>query len=158
MKTLKTYLFALVLLLVSVTVFVACDNDDDTHTHEPVPVTSTPVEIIVSNQIEIDGSNGSFQDFIQIDKPCLFTVNASTSVNGIANAAALTLRIRLNESDVALDGSSTQITSSMHASASTTLFLEPGTYNLEVDRFISGTNNSLKLRINYHAIYAEMAN
>ena len=157
MKTLKTYLLASVLVLVSVTVFIACDEDDDTHTHEPVPVTSTPVEIIASNQASIDSPNGIWQDTIILDKTCLLTINARTSIRGISsNVAAMILTVKLDDQEVGTDGSSTTITSTLHASTSTTIFLQPGTYNLQVDRSVTGSGSVYDLSVNYHAIYAEM--
>jgi hypothetical protein len=163
MKTLKTYLFALVLLLVSVTVFVACDEDDDTHTHEPIPVTSTAVEIIASNQTSIDSPNGIWQDTIELDKSCLLIINAHGQAGysgGGGITAGIRVQIRLNgeliASDLSLERPSNNV--DFNSSASTTIFLQPGNYNLEVERFDFGVNRDYNLNANYHAIYAEMSN
>ncbi|MEM6721366.1 MAG: hypothetical protein AAF611_18710 [Bacteroidota bacterium] len=161
MKIFKTYLFVLT-LLISTIVFIACDNDDDTHTHEPVPVTSTPVEILVSNQIINNDIDGTFQDIIEINKPCLFfvTANANGNYNGPVRNAGIILRIYLNDEEIASDfsfeGESASVTFS--SSASSTLYLQPGSYNLRVERENVRVNSGFSLKVNYHAIYAEMSN
>ena len=160
MKTFKTYLFALI-LLISTTVFIACDNDDDAP-QEPVPTTSAPVEIIAFGQTSSDNPNGIWQDTIELDKSCLLTINAHAKAGytGGGNTAGIYVYVRLNgeliASDLTLETPSSNVT--FYSSVTTTIFLQPGNYNLEVERFDFGINRDYSLNANYHAIYAEMSN
>ena len=169
MKTLKKHLFILVLVIPTV-ILIACSNDDEVQ-QEPTQVTSTPIEIVAAKQVtsmpveiiaakdaEITGNTTGFQEYIQLNKPCLLTINTNAEIEGMSGVGKLTVYVKLNDKLIAVDGSNTRITNVLVASASTTIFLQPGTYDLKVDRYLSGSYGTFSLKINYHAVYAEMAN
>ena len=161
MKSLKTYLLAFAFLATAV-IFTNCNNDDDA-TPQPTPIVeASPVQIIALNQGSTDSPIGIWQDTIEINKTCLLTINANASARYGGNVvnAGIDLNIKLNgelvASDFSFEGESSSIT--FNSSASTTLFLQPGTYDLEVRRFNIAVNGNYSLSVNYHAVYAEMSN
>jgi hypothetical protein len=150
MRLSKLYLLKLSFIF-SVLVFYGCDNNNDE---------ILPVNIIASNEGEtFDGPDVAWQDFIEINKTCLLTINATASANytGSTRNAGIVLNVKLNDeiltSDMSFEGESSSIT--FYASASTTVFLQPGTYNLQVEREDIATNGNYFLGVNYYAIYAE---
>ena len=118
----------------------------------------SPVKIIAFNNGETSDSEGKWQDYIDIKAPCLLTINANTSAtySGSIVNAGIRLYVKLNgnliASDMSFEGESATIT--FFSSASTTLYLKPGRYNLEVDRQDIRTNRNFKLSVNYYAVYA----
>ena len=119
----------------------------------------SPVRIIATNRGETNSSEGTWQDYIEITVPCLLTVNASARANYTGNGAnaGIRLYIKLDEeliaSDMCFEAQSHTVT--FYSSASTTLYLEPGRYNLEVDRQDIRTNSNFKLSVNYFAVFAK---
>lgn len=161
MKLVKPYLK--ILCMISITIlFAGCLGNDDDDVHDPDPVVEIPnflpVEVLATNQIEINNSTGDFQDFIEIEKSSLLTINASGDIQGGSNAVKLTIVIKLDDKIISSDSNTTTITCCLRASPSTTVFLEPGNYNIEVDRSISGNHGSASLLVNYFAIAAERVN
>lgn len=118
-----------------------------------------PVLIIASNEGESSGPNAVWQDFIEVDQSCLLTINstASAAYSGSSINAGITLNIKFDgeivASDFSFEGGAGPYT--FHAAASTTFFLQPGRYNLEVERVDLGVNSDYKLKVNYYAVYAE---
>jgi hypothetical protein len=118
----------------------------------------SPVRIIASNQGETNDPEGKWQDYIDIKAPSLLTINANASAlysGAIANAG-IRLYVKIDgnliASDMCFEGESSTIT--FFSSTSTTIFLKPGRYNLEVDRQDIRTNGDFKLSVNYYAVYA----
>lgn len=119
----------------------------------------SPVRIIATNQEETNTAEGRWQDYIEVAVPCLLTVNANASANysGTTANAGIRLFVRLEgeliASDMSFEGESNTVT--FFSSASTTLYLEPGRYSLEVDREDIGTNTNFRLSVNYFAVFAK---
>lgn len=151
MKTLNP-LVMLAILSISLLVF-GCGDDDV----EPMPEPQA-VKIIASNEFETTDVNGIWQDTIELDTTALLTINASAvaSYNGNVRNAGIALVIRLNDeliaSDYSFEGESSSIT--FRSSASTTLFLQPGRYDLEVARVNNSVNGNFSLIGNYFAVLA----
>lgn len=119
----------------------------------------SPVRIIASNEGEVNNAEGRWQDYIEITVPCLLTVNASAMANysGSRANAGIRLYIKIEgkvvASDMCFEGESSNIT--FFSSASTTVFLKPGRYNIEVDRVDQRTNSGFGLKASYFAVYAK---
>ena len=118
-----------------------------------------PVIIVAANQGETTDPEGTWQDYIELKVPSLLTINANataTYTGGLANAG-IRLYIELEEeiiaSDMSFEGESSTIT--FYSSASKTVYLKPGRYNLKVDRDDIRTNSGFKLEVNYYAVYAK---
>lgn len=119
-----------------------------------------PVKIVAANEGSTNSSEGTWQDFIDVAVPCLLTINATakaTYSQGGGVNAGIRLYVKLDgnivASDMSFEGESSTIT--FFSSASTTVFLKPGRYNLEVDRDDIRTNAGFGLKVNYFAVYAK---
>ena len=152
MKNLKP--FAIFGLLCLCLLSAGC-SDDDAPLPEPEPQAAP---IVASNEFETDDVTGIWQDTIELDTTALLTINASAvaTYNGSIRNAGIALFIRLNDevlaSDYSFEGESQSIT--FRSSASTTVLLQPGRYNLEIERINNSVNANFNLRANYFAILA----
>lgn len=123
---------------------------------------NTANKILASNEFESDSVVGIWKKTIVLDSSALLTINASAAAGytGSPRNAGIRLVIRLDDDELASDftfeGTSANIT--FYASTSATLFVEPGSYNLRIERENGAVNRDFFLRANYVAIFAEKWN
>lgn len=158
MKLLKNNILVITLSIIA-TLLCGCGGDDDGTTPEDPSVNEPQgVLILKSGEYESSKAVGYWQETIELDTTSLLIINANARArySGNTRNAGIALYIRLNDellaSDFSFEAQSNTI--SFEISASTTVFLQPGTYILEVERANIGVNSLYSLRANYFAVLA----
>lgn len=125
-------------------------------------INASPLEIIASNNYEsTTQAGGIWQESIVLTKSCLLTINAYASGvsiegpdSGVAVIISLDNEIKtIDRNFIVVPGGGGSWT--YHASTSTTLYLEPGTYELKIERTEAHIFSDRLLKANYFAIYAK---